>query len=295
MISFFYGIIFLVIYMAVEVVIRSKGLFKKKLDFKSIIESDMRYGIMDEAYRLEEGKVGENTVIFPAGNVCRGYELSLKKGEINLRMPLPTSKDDITFFYDFIKRLCGKMNTKIFLRDDEVVKLTDTYKCIQLDIEASEGALKRIKEDITNKKYENMYIFGAVNPIAIGKREIDIIEGDIEKFGNLLNDLQKMDVYYAKASVYQRKDETYFGVYVLTDGVTSVLPYQAKLLTNDNGIKINDWNIGFVIDGKLEGFISYENFLKNIVEDKEYDTEHFVITMNTENMKKLLSKYKVDL
>lgn len=281
--------------MAVEVTIRSKGLFKKTLDITDILDSDMRYGIMDEAFRLEEGKVGENTVIFRKKNICRGYEVCLKKGEINLRMPLPTSTSDINFFYEYIKRLCEKMNTKIFIRDEEEIGFDEIDNCVKLDIEASVGALKRMEEDINNGKYENMYIFGAVNPVAIGKKELESIGGDATKFGMLMNSLQGMDVYYAKASVYQRKDESYFGVYVLTAEIVSVLPEKPKLVMNENNIKVGDWNIGFVIDGKLEGFISYEDFLKNINKDDEYDSEHFIITLNKDKMEKLLSKYKVDL
>lgn len=281
--------------MAVEVTIKSKGLFKKNLTFKDILESNMRFGIMDEAFRLEEGKVGENTVIFKDKNICRGYEVSLKKTEVNLRMPLPTSTADINFFYEYIKKLCTKMNTKTFTRDDEVLTLDDIENCIKLDIEASEAALKNIEENIENGTYQNMYIFGAVNPVALGKKEMENIKGDTTKFGILMNSLQGMDVYYAKASIYQRKDESYFGVYVLTAEVASVLPKKPALLMNDNNIKVADWNIGFVINEELAGFISYDDFLKNIKKDSIYDSEHFVITLDKNQMKELLEKYKVEL
>lgn len=281
--------------MAVEVTIKSKGLFKKNLTFKDILESNMRFGIMDEAFRLEEGKVGENTVIFKDKNICRGYEVSLRKGEVNLRMPLPTSTADINFFYEYIKKLCTKMNTKNFTRDDEILSLEDIENCIKLDIEASEAALKNIEENIENGTYQSMYIFGAVNPVALGKKEIENIKGDATKFGILMNSLQVMDVYYAKAKVYQSKDESYFGVYVLTAEIPSVLPEKPKLLMNDNNLKVDDWNIGFVINEELAGFISYNDFLKNIKKDSEYDSEHFVITLDKNQMKELLSKYKVEL
>lgn len=281
--------------MAVEVTIKSKGLFKKNLKFIDVIDSDMRYGVMDEAFRLEEGTIGENTVVFKDKNICRGYEIAINKGEVNLRMPLPTSTSDINFFYEYIKRICTKMNTKIFTRDEEVLSLDDIENCIRLDIEASEAALKKIEENINNGTYENMYIFGAINPVALGKKEMESIKGDATKFGILMNSLQGMDVYYAKTKVYQRKNESYFGVYVLTEGIPSVLPEKPKLLMNENNLKVDDWNIGFVVNEKLEGFISYEDFLNNIKKDSEYDSEHFVITLDKDKMQELLEKYKVEL
>lgn len=281
--------------MAVDVTIKSSGLFKKQLTFQDILDCDIRYGVMDEAFRLDEGKIGENTVIFSAKHICRGYEVTLKKGEINLRMPLPTSAFDINFFYDLIKMICGKMNVKTFIRDDEKVTFDDIENCKKMDIQASSGALIRMEEDIDNGKYDNMYIFGAINPISIGKRELDKISRDVEKFGEVMNQLQTMDVYYAKASIYQRKDETYFGVYVLTEGVVSVLPYKAKLLMANNDLKVNDWNIGFVINGNLEGFIPYSDFLDSIDKTEDYDSEHFIITLDEKKMTSLLSKYRVDL
>ncbi len=281
--------------MAVDVTIKSKGLFKKQLTYQDIIDKNIRYGIMDEAFRLEEGTIGENLVIFNKEHICRGYEITLKKGEINIRMPLPTSSSDINFFYEYIKKLCLKMNTKTFIRDEETVSFDDIDNCINLDIEASVGALRRMEEDIENGKYENMYIFGAVNPVAIGKKELAFIDKDVTKLGMLMNSLQTMDVYYAKAKVYQRKDNSYFGVYVLTEEVPSVLPTKPKLLMPNTDIKVNDWNIGFVVEGKMEGFISYTDFLDTIKKKEEYDSEHFIISLEGKIMKELVKKYKVDL
>lgn len=281
--------------MAVDVTIKSGGLFKKKLTIQDVLTGNIRYGIMDEAFRLEEGKVGENTVVFNADSICRGYEIALEKTEVNLRLPLPTSPSDIAFFYQQIEELCQKLNTKTFIRNGEKTTFTAIDNCKKLDTEASIAALRQIEEDITNGKYENMYIFGALNPIAIGKKEIKEIAGDIDKFAELMNKLQSMDVYYAKPKVYQRNDNTYFGVYVLTENVPSVLPTEPKLLMANTDLKVNDWNIGFVANNKLEGFISYSDFLDSVKRTEDYDSEHFIVRLEAKKMGTLLKKYRVDL
>lgn len=281
--------------MAVEVKIKSKGFFKKNLEFKDIIVDYMRYGIMDESYRLEEGKIGKYTVVFNKNKICRGHEISIGKGEVYLRLPLPTCEEDINFFYNHIKYICKKMNTNSLMIEEEKVSINDLDKYIKNDLETSKMALEKIKENIESNKYETMYIFGAINPIAIGQKETDEINCDPYKFGELLDNLQKMDVYYARAQVYKRKDESSFGVYILTENIPSVLPFKAQILMQKKDIEISDWNIGFVYDENIQGFIPYQDFLNNIEKDNVYDTEHFIATLNKKQIQKLLEKYKVEL
>lgn len=281
--------------MSVNVTIKRKGLLKKDLKIEDVLFDGMRYGIMDEAYRLEEGKVGKYTVVFQDEKIGRGYEISFEKGNVNLNMSLPTSEDDIRFFYEYVRKLCDKMHTKEFIREEEKVTFSQVDSFIEMDIQSSEEALKVIEEKIKLEKYGNVYLFGAMNPICIGKKEISTIKGDIKKLGELMHRLQKMNLYYAKASVYQRKNGVLFGVYVLTENIPSILPYQAKLLVTDKEMKVTEWNIGFVIDGEVQGFIPYDDFLNSIQKDKEYDSEHFIITMKKKEIKELLDKYRVDL
>lgn len=281
--------------MSVNVTIKKKGLFKKDLKIEDVILDEMRYGIMDESYRLEEGKVGKYTVVFHSKHIGRGYEISFEKGEVNLNMPLPTSYEDIHFFYEYIKILCDKWNTKEFIREEEKATFDEIDSFIKMDIKASEGALRQIEENINAGKYENMYIFGAINPIAIGKKELAKIDGDVKKFGELMHHLQKRDLYYTTSQVYRRKDGTYFGVYVLTENVSSILPYQAKLLMADKEVSVTEWNIGLVADSELKGFIPYENFLNFIKKEEEYDSEHFIFKIKKKEIKELLDQYKIDI
>lgn len=281
--------------MAVEVKIKSKGLFKRNLMFQDILESNMRYGIMDEAYRLDEGKIGEWTVIFNTKQICRGYEVSLKKGEINLRMPLPTSDNDIRYFYEYIKKICAKMNTKEFFREEEKLSFDRIPTCINQDMEASIKALEKIEEGLANKEYSSFYIFGAINPIALGEKELKSIAGNLQSFGKVLNEMQQKDIYYAKSSIYQRKDETNFGVYVLTEGIPTVLPFEAKPFIIDNNITVKDWYIGFVISESMAGFIPYKDFIDFAKKDDVYDSEHFIINLKKNTLQELLKKYKVEL
>lgn len=281
--------------MSVNVTIKEKGLRKKKLEIKDVILEGMRYGIMDESYRLEEEKVLDNTVIFSDKEIARGYEISLEKGEIHLNMPLPTSENDIYFFYEYVKILCEKLKTKVFIREGEKCTFDQIPSFIDMDIKTSESALKLMEENMNKGEYENMYLFGALNPIAIGKKEIEKIDGNVSKLGELLDYLQRRDLYYAAPQIYQRKDGTYFGVYILTEDVPSIFPYQPKLLVTDKKIEVSEWNIGFVVNKEVKGFVSYDDFLSSVKKEENYDAEHFTIKMKEKEINELLEKYKIDL
>lgn len=281
--------------MAVEVTIKSKGLFKKSLNVKDVILEDMRYGIMDEAFRLEENKIGQFIVAFPKDHICRGIEISLNKSEVNLRMPLPTSNKDIEFFYDYIKQICTKLHTKEFLRENEKATFDEIEQFIDLDIDASKNALIRMREEIEKDATKNIYLFGAVNPICIGKEELDEIDNSPRRFGELMNRLQSLDVYYARPVVFQKKDETLFGAYSLTENIPSVLPTKPQILMANENMKVTEWYISFVYDNKIQGDISYNDFLKELEKTDYYDTEHFIISLDKEKMKKLLEKYKTTI
>lgn len=281
--------------MSVEVRIKNRNLFKRKININDLIFDDIRYGIMDEAFRLEENKIGENIVIFDHNHICRGFEISLNSNEVYLRMPLPTSNKDVEFFYNYIKKVCSKLKSKTFIREDTIVYLDQIDEFINIDIDASKNALKQIQDRIESKEMNNIYFFGAINPICIGKKEIDIIDNSPRKLGELLNELQTKDIYYAKANIYQRKDQTYFGIYVLSEKVPSVLPLSPKLMMPNKDIKINDWYLCFVANEQMIGQINYSDFISNLTDEEYYDSEHFIITLDKIKMEDYLDKFKTEI
>ncbi len=281
--------------MSVNVRIKNKNIFHKKITLQDLFIEGMRFGIMDEAYRLEEGKIGEYTVIFNAKEICRGYDIKINKEDIDLKMPLPTSENDILFFYKFVKQCCQKFKTKKFIREEEEVTLEEIPKWIELDRKTSVKALKQIEEDIEKGKYKTMYLFGALNPITLGKKELIKIGANLKKLGELTSTLQEKDVYYAKATLYQRKDQSCFGLYVLTENIPTVLPYEPKSLMNSEEPITKDWYLGIVYEETFKGTISYQDFLKSIQKIEEYDTEHFIMILDKKQMEQLIQQYKVEL
>lgn len=280
--------------MSVDVLIKEKGLFRKKRELSDIIFENMGYGVMDEAYRLCEGEKGNCTVVYHKSNICRGFEVSLDKGSVELRMSLPTGEAEIRFFYDYIKKICNLLNTKTFERNGEMASFDKIESYIAGDISASEDALKQIDENISKGEYRTMYLFGAYHPIAIGKRELAITRHDPQKLGRMLHEMQVMDVYYARSSVYRRLDESLFGMYVLSAGVTTILPFEPGVFMNHE-LKVDDWNVLLVAGDERKGAVSFGDFMANIDTSEIYDTEHFVITLDEERMNELVAQYGKEL
>lgn len=276
--------------MSVDVLIKEKGLFKKTRQLSEIIFENMGYGVMDEAFRLSEGETGKYTVVYHKGMICRGFEVSLDKGSVELRMSLPTGDTEIRFFYDYIKRICKLLNIKTFERDGETAGFDKIESYIAGDISASEGALKQIDENISKGEYRSMYLFGAYHPIAMGKRELEIVQHDAQKLGRFFHEMQSVDAYYAKANVYRRNDESLFGVYVLSAGVPTILPFKAEVFMN-NELKVDDWNILMVDGDERKGAVSFEDFVANVDTDHIYDTEHFLITLDESQMNELAVQF----
>ena len=279
--------------MGVKVIIQKKGLFEKKFSLLDLIQDGMRYGTYDDFFRLDENNINGPIAVFDSQNICRGHEIFLRDNLITLTLPLPTNENDIHFFYHHIKIICAMMGTDEFTRDGKKVNINLINTFIELDKASSIDALRDMKTKIENGVYENMCIYGALNPIVIGKKQIELIGCDLQKFGDYMNKLQSIDAYYATPNIYRRSDSTLFGVYAFSDDNTFILPQNPQPILIKQ--KIPQFFIGFVIDDKMKGSISYNDFLQNVDQSNEYDASHFIITLSKSEITDLLENFKTEV
>ncbi len=279
--------------MAVNVVIKEKGLFSKRHDIKEFIFEDMGYGIADEAFRLIEGQTGNITIVYHKEKVERGIELSLENGKVHLRMSLPTGENEIIFFYDYVKKICELLNTTTFEREEEKSTFEDIPKYIELDKNASVQALKDMEEKLRDGTYSSMFLYAVYNPITIGTKELSTFKQDIKELGVFLEEKQSIDAYYSSPRVYQRPNDTYFGIYTITEEVLSIFPLETNL--NVNGTKVEDVYMAFIFEEEMKGVIKYSDFLSNTDVNNFYDSNHFLISLKKKEMRSLLEKYKVEI
>ena len=276
--------------MAVDVKIKQKSLFKKKVTIKEIIElTNLSYGVCDEAYRLIPNEIGSRTILYDKNKLARGIELSLENNDIILRLSLPTTPKEIRCFYKIIETICKNFNTNTYIRNEETVQIEDNGTFIKSDEEGSIYGLKDMKDILATKEYPYMQIFGVYHPIAIGSKEIKEIDNNLENFENLLNKLQQLDLYYAAPKLYQTPDKL-IAVYAIGTEIPSIVPLKPGIISNKSK-DIKDWFV-FLPGNKA---IKYEDFINNVDQDNYYDANHIIVCLKEEKIKDLISKYETKL
>ena len=59
-------------------------------------------------------------------------------------------------------------------------------------------------------------------------------------------------------------------------------------------MKVDNWNVSFIIEGEMAGVISDDDFINYVEKDRVYDSAHFVIELSREEIKKIINKSKAE-
>lgn len=258
--------------MSVTARIKQKSLFKKKMNLEDIIKfTGLSYGVCDENYRLDRDEIGEHTLIYDEAKLARGFELWLEGSDVLLSLSLPTAPSEIRLFYSLVEKLCNEFNTKKYLREDEEAYLYEDEEFIKWDEEASIVALEEMTSK-TEDEYRCFEIFGIYNPIAIGQRELQRIDCNLNNLEEYLNEIQSLDVYYATPSVYRKKDTNeLFGIYSIVADIPCVVPNKPYIILDQ--IKgINYWYV-MIRKGMT---VTYDDFINHISSKEYYDANHVI-------------------
>ena len=116
--------------MSVTARIRQRSIFKKKLSRDDILQlTGLAYGVSDENFVLCRGEKADHTLIYDETKLARGLDLWLEDTDILLSLSLPTSPSEIRLFYEVIAKICGRLNTSRYLREDvqAAISESETY------------------------------------------------------------------------------------------------------------------------------------------------------------------------
>ena len=277
--------------MSVTARIKQKSLFKKKMNLEDIIKfTGLSYGVCDENYRLDRDEIGEHTLIYDEAKLARGFELWLEGSDVLLSLSLPTAPSEIRLFYSLVEKLCNEFNTKKYLREDEEAYLYEDEEFIKWDEEASIVALEEMTSK-TEDEYRCFEIFGIYNPIAIGQRELQRIDCNLNNLEEYLNEIQSLDLYYATPSVYRKKDTNeLFGIYSIVADIPCVVPNKPYIILDQ--IKgINYWYV-MIRKGMT---VTYDDFINHISSKEYYDANHVIALLNDDEIDALIEQYSVEI
>ena len=240
---------------------------------------NLSWGAMDRDFCLEFDKVGQITVMYSENRIGRGFELWLEKDEVVMRMPLPNTENDIRAAYSLAKKLCEYYGADSFLCDEEIVPFEHINVKIGQNIAASENAIQAMENQIKDGTQKSFILFGATNPITFGERETAEMGGTLEGFEKLMHRLQSMEVAYSNARYYQMKDGTVFGLFIVREGVMTVLPkVPVSLMGPIEQLK------GYYVHLPDDNDVPYEVFRENVVPAGEYDSGHVMVCLTDRNI-----------
>lgn len=192
--------------MSVRVNIEPAAVFKKPPVIQELLLPGWEYGTWDKGFALEPGDIGNNTLVYENEKIARGINLERANYFVSLTHSDPTSRKEIYGFYEYLRKICEKMNVKKFSHNGIKMLLSDIDNLVDIDIDNTKRALSEMTDKINNGEVPVYFIFGVKNPIAIDKNEMEQFGSDIDEFAEYMDKMQQHDYYYsAPISTVEKK------------------------------------------------------------------------------------------
>lgn len=283
--------------MSTDIEIIQKGFKKQAIDPLKLIEG-LGYGVYEND-RLTRDKLGDNIVLYDKNHIGRGISLEWHAGEkkkISLRMLSPTCEEEIDLLYDIVRRVRSQWKNCVVKQEGDVLKPED----IDGECARMKKFNKDFLKDVICQKEGVFALFSAMWQLDIGdedKKDILDSPDPAKAFGDWLHRLQEMDVYYA-VPIFCEKYGKIKGVYVITEGVESVIPlvpavpFGAKV--NGKPLETDIWSVCFFSasqDRKL-GETDYNKFAEKIKDRcSRYDARKVITPpLSTGEIEKILEE-----
>lgn len=248
------------------------------------------YGVADNNGALEQEETGHTMVFYNNQAIGRGIDVAFGISKIELQLSLPASASEIKLYYELAEHFCSRIGAVSCQIDGEAVATDRLRELLENTKAASREALVYIDKKIQDKESENVVITGAMNPITLGKEEIDRISGTLEGLGDFLHELQERDVFFADPEYIRRPDGTIFGVYFVGEQIVSVVP-KTPYAPFGNMEQVDSW---YVVIPDSNG-IPYEEFIRCVDKLEEYDAEHVIVSLTEEKIYELTENCAVDM
>ena len=281
--------------MAFTLQIRKKGFFgNKNADLKLILKNcGLKYGSSNEFYILQEDVINQNTaVLYNPSRIGRGIFFDGSKaaeGEITLSYNIPTTVAEIVDFVRIVKEVERQLKkVALYCVEEEREYTTQTLEDNIPNM--TQFSLQSLHE-FCKKEYSTYILTLAMWPFVMNKEQVlEFSEcKDLQKFEQLLHDMQAIDAYYAKPTLMQNKaDGKILAIYTLTEECVSIFPVKADDFLNLDSIKIDEGLVRFYIFSEnqaRDGMFSYDRFISYMSEHgaRKFDDTHLLIPSITKD------------
>ncbi len=267
----------------------------KGLGLKDILPPGTEHGMYDDAYRLQETESTTEAIVFDPKHIGRGVHAEIKDGEVEIGLSLPACKDEIALAYRIAARACRKLGTKEFEADGEKISLGDVEANVRKSCLKAEAELKDMTEKLAAQKGKVANVFGALNPVALSRNDLEKMEGRIQKFGSFLHNKQMVNAYYSAPQFFQDPADGFFvGVYNIMVEVDTIMPFEPALPFYMHG-EAPRWYVYVYVSDEMYGYLKFDDFFSKAPRNGFYDATHFFCTLTEDMAGQLIKNYGAEV
>lgn len=295
---------------------------KKFLGYEAVLNVETALSLLDrELYSYNTGNIDINDLLLsPVSNYqclligdgkesARGFELyyNNKNKDYSVRIFTPSSREDWLLALEYIKALAKKFDSKIISETGEEYTAENIEK-FDYEYDVLYG-IKTISSGLQDEEVNVYNVYGINRVVSFNQEMIDKIENSdspIDTFSDIVKEIQYLDAFSANQQFFRNKEDgKIMGAYTLTQNLRTILPYKPSVeFENIEIIENKDvsfWNIGLVtIDGdennessyQVAGNLNYDDFIKNLPENKYRFIDASYIMVEPLNREELLGLVK---
>ena len=295
---------------------------KKFLGYEAVLNVETALSLLDrELYSYNTGNIDINDLLLsPVSNYqclligdgkesARGFELyyNNKNKDYSVRIFTPSSREDWLLALEYIKALAKKFDSKIISETGEEYTAENIEK-FDYEYDVLYG-IKTISSGLQDEEVNVYNVYGINRVVSFNQEMINKIENSdspIDTFSDIVKEIQYLDAFSANQQFFRNKEDgKIMGAYTLTQNLRTILPYKPSVeFENIEIIENKDvsfWNIGLVtIDGdennessyQVAGNLNYDDFIKNLPENKYRFIDASYIMVEPLNREELLGLVK---
>lgn len=274
--------------MSIEITVKQKLFGSKNMPLDVILGENLSYGYWEND-QLTEGKLGETEFIaYDPGAIGRGFSViwnSQEKKSISLRLPQPTTTEELHSFYDCVTRMASYWGGAL-IADGNHMKPDVFLAGFEDMVSFNDKILAHIVQQILDGNNDNLTLYSAKWPLTIGKEEAELFAKDPAQFAPWLHEKQSMDVFFCNPRFFMG-DQGVFGQFMLMNDLPTVFPQKPNVPfgmqdpATGKALECKDWRIILVIEGESDILreMDYDEFLRALAPDRKirYDGNHFLV------------------
>ena len=280
--------------MSIDVAVKQKTFGNKTMPLEVILGENLHYGnfVNDQLNIGELG--GTEFIAYHPEHIGRGFSViwnPREKKKIELRLPQPSTAQELSDFYAAVERTAKHWNAKLIV-DGSNVRLSDFLAGFSNMIEFNDRIIKHFAQQVLDGEHETLTLYSARWPLAIGKDEASAFIENTREYALWLHKKQAVNAHYAIARFYANKNSI-SARYTFTNGISCIfprepaVPFGATDPSTGRALQCSDWKVCLGIDGEAEplGEIEYAEFINRIPADKllKYDGNKIQILEMSEN------------